>query len=47
MAASGFPAKPFRPGPPDLAAVPSGPVAPLLGEILVASCGVAPSSRAS
>src|ERR1051325_6430625 len=45
MAASGFPAKPFRPGAPDLGpAIQSGPVAPLLGEILMTQGGVSPDA---
>jgi general secretion pathway protein E len=45
MAASGFPAKPFRPGAPDVGpAIQSGPVAPLLGELLITQCGVSPDA---
>lgn len=42
MASPGF-GPPFRPGAPAVAA-PSGPVAPLLGELLVARCGVPPDA---
>jgi general secretion pathway protein E len=44
MAAPGF-GPPFRQGAPDLGpAVAIGPVAPLIGEILIGSCGVAPDA---
>jgi hypothetical protein len=42
MATSGLPSDPFRQGAPDIG--PIGPVAPLLGEILVARCGVTPDA---
>ncbi|HEY0987668.1 MAG TPA: type II secretion system ATPase GspE [Kofleriaceae bacterium] len=43
MAASGFPSGPFRKSTPDMV-VPIGPIAPLLGEILISQCGVAPDA---
>ncbi|HEX7840736.1 MAG TPA: type II secretion system protein GspE, partial [Kofleriaceae bacterium] len=46
MAAPGFGSPfgpPFRQGPPDIGPA-AGPVAPLLGEVLIARCGVAPDA---
>jgi general secretion pathway protein E len=43
MAAPGF-GPPFRQGPPDLGPSAVGPVAPLIGEILIARCSVSPDA---